>query len=366
MSSRLADHSNSEPRGPERITAPGERYWPELDGLRTVAVTLVILAHVGIPWARGGAIGVDIFFTLSGFLITTVLLDEFKRTNEIRLARFYARRLLRLYPALLCLVLLGVSFASLLDPEAKRQTNSEAVQAISYTMNWFSVRSGGTGAGIFSHCWSLAVEEQFYLVWPLALLLMLDRLRPGIAIAVTAVLVVFSIALEVALYRHFGWRRVYYGTDARFPQLLIGAIAAMAYSNRRPSARIALGINAIAAMGALLILGSAALSPPRYLYAQLGYWCVALGTAAIILTLVNNPATSLRRSIGSAIAVAIGRVSYGVYLWHWPIAYSLSSLAPNLGPYARLGIVAPTSIGIALVSFRFVERPFLRLKKRLA
>jgi peptidoglycan/LPS O-acetylase OafA/YrhL len=351
---------------PERLTAPNEQYWPELDGLRALAVSLVLLLHTEIPWARGGGIGVDVFFTLSGFLITTVLLGEYERTAGIRLARFYLRRLLRLYPALVVVVAVSIAVTPILDPAARKQAYDGAVVALTYSLNWFKVHATDHRYGMLAHTWSLAVEEQFYLIWPIALLVALRRWGMKGAFVVSVAGVAVTIAESAVLFHYFGWKRIYFGTDARFPQLLIGASAAIAYARGVIDARLWRVIRPAAVCGLALIALFTVFDPPRAVYAYVGFWAVAVATAAVVLVLVDDPSPVMRRAFGGATVVALGRVSYGVYLWHWPVISVLNSLSPALDPYVRFAIAAPVSIGAALLSFRWVERPFLRLKKRLA
>ncbi len=352
--------------GADRPTAPTEFYWPALDGLRAVAVTIVILLHCEIPWTRGGGIGVDIFFTLSGFLISSVLLAEYAKTGDIRIGRFYVRRLLRLYPALLAVAAVSVLAVSGLDANARKQAADGAVGAITYTINWLSIGGTQHRFGILAHTWSLAVEEQFYLVWPLALLLVLRRFQVRGAFWVSVVLTVASACESVLLYRHFGWKRIYFGTDARLPQILVGATLALARASWNPLPLAKPLMNTAAICGAIGIAAMVVSAPPRILYAYIGFVLVAIMAALIILGLVERASPWASRVLEAAPAVFIGRISYGLYLWHWPIVFLVNVWWPAINPYMRLGIVAPLSVIVSVMSYRFVERPFLRVKQRLA
>jgi peptidoglycan/LPS O-acetylase OafA/YrhL len=352
--------------GTEPLAAPRERYWPELDGLRAVAVVLVIGLHAGLPAVSGGSVGVDVFFTLSGFLITTVLLQEHGKRRTLNLGHFYARRALRLYPALL-LALAGAAVLAYAprNPGWVSGATLEGIPlALSYSMNWFSA-SGHSYYGLINHMWSLCVEEQFYLVWPVILLLALRRsLRAAVLVAVG--LTTVCAALTPALYASGGYARIAFGTDARVPQLLIGALAALAYSIRRPGerARRVLFVSAIGAFAMVAVAAHGML--PESFWAYGGYELFAVGVAALVVHLVDSPAPVFSRVLASRPAVAIGRISYGMYLWHYILIIVLLVYAPSLDPTAMFLVVLPLSAFVALASYRLVEVKFLRLKNRLA
>ena len=222
----------------------GIGYVPALDGLRALAVMLVLAAHLGIPFMHGGVIGVDLFFVLSGFLITGLLLEEQERNGQIHYPAFYARRALRLFPALVLLLPL-VGIAAHLSPEIDKATGDLTTGGIPwvllYLANW--PRATGTQLGLFGHTWSLAIEEQFYLLWPAALFLLV-RKRTDYP---RALVVSLSVAALVAVHRAVEWLqgagidRVANGTDMRADALLIGCATALAlHAGFRPRAPILL------------------------------------------------------------------------------------------------------------------------------
>jgi peptidoglycan/LPS O-acetylase OafA/YrhL len=313
----------------------------------------------------GGGVGVDVFFTLSGFLITAVLLQEYGKHRTLDFRRFYARRALRLYPALLLALAGAAAFAYVLNVGwVSRATFGGIPVALTYSMNWFSA-SGHGYYGLIDHMWSLCVEEQFYLVWPVILLLALRRsLRTAVLVAVG--LTTVCTALTPALYASGGATRIAFGTDTRVPQLLIGALAALAYSTHRPGQR-ARRVLFFGAIGAFVMIAVAAQGMlPESFWAYGGYEFFAVGVAALVVHLVDSPAPGFSRVLASRPAVAIGRISYGMYLWHYMLIMLLMVYAPFLDPTAMFMVVLPLSALAALASYRLVEVKFLRMKNRLA
>jgi len=227
--------SVAEPGVAARSDAPSIPYQPGLDGLRAVAVGAVLLFHGGVTWMRGGFLGVDIFFVLSGYLITTLLLVEWGRTRHIRLLAFWARRARRLLPAL-ALLLVGVVLFGLLvaAPETLDRLRDDALSSIGYVANWRFIASGQSyfdqfvEASPLRHSWSLAIEEQFYLLWPLVLLVLL-RWRPrlsSLARLFAAGAIASALLMAVLVDPEGDPSRVYYGTDTRAQALLVGATLA--------------------------------------------------------------------------------------------------------------------------------------------
>lgn len=346
----------AEPLGTVVPTSRGERYWPALDGLRAVAVLLVVAQHSHFGLFSGGSIGVGVFFVLSGFLITTVLVEEWERRGRIHVGKFYLRRVLRLYPALLAAILGTFVIAVALGSTTVHQMLKALPAALTYWMNWWL--ESGHHFVLTDHLWSLSVEEQFYLVWPLLLLCGLAFGRRAAfvgSIVFTAILLVATSVLST------GWdpSRVFYGTDARAPQFLIGAIAALTVARPRRVIRVA----AVAGTALLMFV---ALTPWRWDGLRSVPVLALFSLAAVaVVVCATDPPRWMALVLESKPAVSLGRVSYGVYLWHIPITIALDRHWPNIAPLPLFTVVLIGSVAAAAVSYRFVELPCLRVKRRL-
>ena len=331
------------------------KYIPELDGLRAVAVGMVILDHTMNRQFPGGFIGVDIFFVLSGYLITTILAQEFERVGRINLGHFYLRRFLRLTPALFVLltvyVLLTAAVSSNFEEHAKA-----AFAAATYMMNWARALKLGPD-GFMLHTWSLAVEEQFYLLWPLILI---AALRCRIAVWK----IVVGLILAVAVWRTFlvlhttniDPQRIYLSFDTRFDTLLVGCLMAVAPLPwlHKPAARfVMIPILALAVACLTLQWTSHAL----YL---IGFPLIAVLAAWLIMAAMTaNYDGLLRRSLRLGPVNYIGRISYGVYLWHMPIALTLFSVLPTQSLLV-FALTCILTLIIASASYHWVEQPILK------
>ncbi|MDI1337031.1 MAG: acyltransferase [Lacunisphaera sp.] len=341
-------------------------YYPSLDGLRTVAVGIVMCAHGGVPWFRSGGVGVDIFFVLSGFLITTILSTESARTGSISFRNFYARRMLRLAPALL---LTGAFVAAGMGWLERRFPATELAFALSYTANW-ALAFYNYQLTWLNHCWSLAVEEQFYLLWPLVIVLLE---RTGRSPAAKARLLIIG-ALLIALYRAsrvgiYPNERINFGLDTRMDTLMTGA--ALAYfvqslpGGRLPDAASrALGrwLAPLALAGLLLVIHTVTWYSPWM--GWIGYVLVAGAAMLVIADLVAGAHSRLARPLAWGPMVFIGKISYGLYLVHLPVYYMVEKLIPAAPLLVRLGVKVPVSVLLAVASYYLVERRFLRMKSR--
>jgi peptidoglycan/LPS O-acetylase OafA/YrhL len=354
----------------------GLTFRPDLQGLRAIAISLVILAHTGLAIVPGGFIGVDIFFVLSGYLITGLLLRELEQNGRIVFKRFYARRLKRLLPALLVMICISFSVAIwvLSGVEARVQLASGPF-ATTWTSNFYFVFIAFdyfnelASRDIFLHTWSLGVEEQFYLIWPVVLLLLFksEKLRgvnpenpfrntlPGLVI-------VFLASLALSIY----WvvnkpQSSFYLMPSRIWQLSLGAIVYLLIKgnsserNRRILIIKKVPLHFIHYCGLFLIIGSGVWLNSSTAY--LGLWTIipSVGAALIIASghvLVKNPSNPL----ASPILVWLGDRSYSLYLWHWPIFV----IAFSLGFKTKLAIFSLilASLMMAILSFRLVEFPF--------
>lgn len=346
---------------------------PVLDGIRALAVLLVLIHHVefiqtGIPTIlRGGFLGVDLFFVLSGFLITSLLVEEFERLGAISLPRFYLRRALRLLPAVTTVLTFSVVAGAIVGFSAIGLTPLRFASIVGYFTNW--VRAAESPhLWILAHFWSLAIEEQFYLIWPVVLWGLLRRNFSHRSILVIVVLcVIASIALMSVLRANgFPLLRVYVGSDTRGHSLLIGCLLALALRwNRIPTDWLLnkrlMRLTTAASLSALIFSASIFLVGDPFLYRG-GFPLIAVCSALLILSLIFNDRDGLASAFCHPVSLWIGKRSYGLYVWHWPIYFLVGGLGLERSiaiPFAVIGTFV-----VAALSYRFIESPFLRLKHR--
>ena len=358
---------------PEPVRA-GQRYLPGLDGLRALAVIAVIAFHEQLGWAPGGLLGVGVFFTLSGYLITDLLLGQWARTGRLALADFWLRRARRLLPALFVMLVVVSAWVTVADRAQLARLRGAVTAAATYWSNWYLIIENQSYFARFAppapldHLWSLAVEEQFYLIWPwllLAGLICLRRARKGLPGAVawlaapTLVLAAGSAVAMLALY-HPGLdpTRVYEGTDTRAAGVLIGAALAMAWPSRRPApgprARTLLDAGGLAGLAVIgvLIWRTGQYSP--FLYRG-GIIVLSVATAAVIAA-VATPGTRTGRALGWSPLRWLGVRSYGIYLWHFPVIVATTA-AYATEDLARAAAQTAAVVIIAALSWRYIEEP---------
>jgi peptidoglycan/LPS O-acetylase OafA/YrhL len=353
-------------------------YLPGLDGLRAFAVTAVLLYHAELPWIRGGFLGVEVFFVISGYLITTLLLTEWHQQGRINIVGFWMRRARRLLPALYLLLVVTLAFAVVFLPGEVARLRDDALAAFAYVTNWYLILGEQsyfetTGRpSLLQHLWSLAVEEQFYVLWPLLLTVALWGVaaprrrwrRRRLALCIALAGAVGSALLMATLYQPgVDPSRVYYGTDTRVAGLLFGAALAFVWvPGRIPRwagqiKPLLLDIAGVVALGALVWFYLQLDQYQPFLFRG-GFVLVALATAVVILVAVH-PHTHLGpHLLGWRPVRWIGVRSYSIYLWHWPV-FMLTR--PELDvPVTGLPLLAlrlAATIVLADLSYRFVETP---------
>jgi peptidoglycan/LPS O-acetylase OafA/YrhL len=359
---------------PEPITR-GERYMPGLDGLRAIAVLAVIFFHLGFDWAPGGLLGVGIFFTLSGYLITDILLGQYMKRGAIHLGRFWLGRARRLLPALFLMLLIVLAWVTIFGPAQPDQFRKAVVSAIFYVNNWQQIAANVSYFARFApeqplnHLWSLSVEEQFYIFWPFILLVGLkvirDRqgngLRPKLALATLALAIVSSIEMAILYHPSMDPSRVYYGTDTRAAGLLFGAALAMVWPSRALSKKITFqarrNLDILGCVGlliiAIMIWRTGEFSP--FLYRG-GFIVLSLATVMVLMPLAH-PACRLGNVVGCKPLRWIGVRSYGIYLWQTPVIVLTSPQGPHGQSLLRDVLQVAAIFGIAALSWKFVEEP---------
>jgi peptidoglycan/LPS O-acetylase OafA/YrhL len=355
--------------GPDRICKPRlSGHLPALDGTRGIAVIWVFLFHAGVPGFSGGFIGVDVFFVLSGFLISSLLIQEYQANRKIRFKNFYMRRVLRLFPALFLLMTVFVVFVWFFfkTPEEKLFHLQDALITMFYAANWTRAFDLYRPV-ILAHCWSLSIEEQFYLVWP-AILLCLLKL-PGVWRSVSiAVLLFLSWAWRlVLLEQHASWYRLYNGFDTRADMLLAGCLLASLWhaGNLDVWQKSSPWVRHLILVPAVFFLLSGAMwfdwqKPALYQYQ---YTAIGLATGVILLELISFEAGPLARVLRIRPLQWMGMVSYGFYLWHYPVMHVLQTVTELKKPLFVLCAGSLTLL-FTVISWYGVEQVFQKYKKR--
>jgi peptidoglycan/LPS O-acetylase OafA/YrhL len=380
-----------------------QKYLPGLDGLRALAVTAVVAYHLGYGWAQGGLLGVGVFFTLSGYLITDILVGQFAASGRMKLKDFWLRRARRLLPALFVMLAVVTVWVNGFARSFVPGYRGDVIASALYVNNWWYIGQHASYYAQFAppapldHLWSLAVEEQFYLVWPWVVLLMVllagwltkrrRRLETGLgahvadparrdgtdylsqrarrAMAGVALVLAAASAIEMAWLYHPGYdpTRVYEGTDTRAFGLLIGAAVAMVWPTRRSGRTLSAGPRRLldgAGVVGLVVIGLLVWRTNQYSPFMFRGGLEVLSVAtALVVAAVATPGGLVGRALGWRPMRWVGVRSYGIYLWHYPIIV-LTAAAGSVGSPVSLGraagVVAGT-VAIAAISWRFVEEP---------
>jgi peptidoglycan/LPS O-acetylase OafA/YrhL len=356
---------------PEPVRS-GQRYMPGLDGLRALAVLAVIAYHEQFGWAPGGLLGVGVFFTLSGYLITDLLLGQWARSGGLNLGDFWLRRARRLLPALFVMLAVVTAWITVVSPARLASLRGAVAGAATYSSNWYYIYTHNSyfarfaPPGPFDHLWSLAVEEQFYLVWPWLLLagvFFLRGRRPSavrwLALPTLALAAASAVAMLTLYHPGYDPTRIYEGSDTRACGLLTGAALAMVWPSRRTARtalwkRVALdgaGFAGLAVIG-LMIWRVGQYSAFTY---QGGLVLLSVATAGVVAA-AACPGALVGAALGWTPLRWIGVRSYGIYLWHYPVII-LTSPANSAEDLPRAALQIAASIGIAALSWHFVEEP---------
>jgi len=353
-------------------------YWPALDGVRAVAVSAVVAYHLG--YLPGGWLGVDIFFVLSGFLITSLLMSEAAERDQIALGAFWSRRARRLLPAVLGLLGVVALYCLAGGPEVvAAQLRGPALATLLYGANWQQIAVGHSYFAQFAapdpllHTWSLAIEEQYYLVWPVVVggALLLARRKGWSAprlVGWTAVSAGLASAAWMGVAAHlYGFNRAYLGTDTRAWELLFGAAAAvwLCPGSRRNtgsrlwSAGLLWRFGPVGAAGLVAVGMARAGGPPGWIWDG-GLVAISLAALVAVVGVTRAPDSPLARLLGVFPLRWLGRISYSIYLWHWPVIVLLTGNDTHLAGAELLGVRLGAILGLSCLSYYGLERPLRR------
>ncbi len=349
----------------------GFGYQPALDGIRALAVLGVMAYHDAYGWAKGGFLGVDAFFVLSGFLITTLLILEWRRAQRIAFVAFWGRRIRRLLPALLLVIVFVSIYSWVAVPSLQlNRVRGDGIAGLFYVANWRFVATGTSYFDLFSspspfrHLWSLAIEEQFYLVWPLVVFacLKIARGRLRVLVGFCVVGTVASVWLMSALYDADDPSRAYFGTDSRADTILVGCLLAILLLQWRPTARQArIAVQVLGVIGALAVIWAwHDVSDIERGYYGIGSLIYAVAVAAVIAAAVQPGRGLIRTPLSWKPLRWIGTISYGLYLWHWPIDVWIVEWRTGLGPTALNLLRFGVTFAFAVASYYLVELPVRR------
>jgi peptidoglycan/LPS O-acetylase OafA/YrhL len=368
-----------------RPSATGKQRISALDGLRAVALLIIMGYHFGVGWLQGGFFSLDIFYVLSGYLITGLLMSEYKKRSAIKLSAFWLRRARRLLPALLIVLVVVTLMVRFAEPAGLYpDLRISAMSALFYFSNWWQIAASGNyfvAVGPvypLAHTWSLAVEEQFYLVWPLVVFGVMHVSRTfkrglrnvlilsavGVAASVTEMGLLYSPTANIT--------RLYFGTDTHAQSILVGAVLACAMTliqmrrgeeGMAPVARTPLARGLLVALGLLGLIGTLTLTyrltgTEAFDYRG-GFFLSALSAAAIIIGAICVPGGILARVLSLRLLVWLGTISYGAYLWHYPVFIYLDPVRTGAHGLGLLAIRFSVTFALAAASFYLVERPVM-------
>ena len=345
------------------------KYMPALDGIRAISILGIMANHGGFAWATGGVISVNVFFVLSGFLITLLLMKEWTRSGTIRLRAFWARRARRLLPALFVLLgAIGLYLVFLAPSGTQVSLRGDGLATLLYFSNWHQILTGQSYFAQVSalspllHTWTLAIEEQFYVVWPIVVVVVLKLSRSPRVLMAIAVIGVLASALEMALLFHPGAdpSRIYYGTDTRAQDILTGAALGILLFKRprasSPRARIAFSWVAVMAAAVFAVEWMRINSSLNLTYRG-GFLLADVMVALVICGVTMAPAGLPARLLSFGPLTFIGRISYGLYLWHWPVFLVLNKSRTGLEDWSLFILRIAVTFVIAVVSWYLVETP---------
>ncbi|WP_076418269.1 acyltransferase [Paenibacillus sp. FSL R7-0273] len=350
-----------------------KRYMPGIDGLRAISVLAVIAYHFNMKWAQGGFMGVGVFFVLSGYLITDQILQEWAINHSLSIKKFWIRRLRRLLPAMVFMLLAVTLWLLFTDPARLISLKGDIASSIFYMNNWYLIfhkvsyfESFGPASPI-GHLWSLSIEEQFYMIWPLAIwfVLKLSPRRGELMLFILILSFVSAVAMAALYVPGTDPSRIYYGTDTRAFAILIGAALAAGWPSWKRSERLSassrrlLDITGGIALVIILVLICLTNEYDDSLY-PFGFLFLSLISAAVIAVLAH-PASRLSGILGCRPLAWIGKRSYSLYIWHYPVIILMNANSANERPgLIQMLLQFTVIVLLAVVSYKYIEEPVRR------
>lgn len=345
------------------------KYLPGLDGIRAIAVIAIIIFHLNPKWLPGGFLGVDTFFVISGYLIAMLLINEYEKTGTINILQFWIRRMKRLFPPVLFMILIVIQYIIFFDQSLLYQLKKDVIAAVLYISNWWYIFDGlsyfeSFEARPLEHLWSLAIEEQFYLLFPLILILMLNKWSKKNILLLFFVVSILSAILMSTLYDPAAnVSRIYFGTDTRLQTLLLGVMCAFiwpAFKLKRDAPRILVVIiDFLGFIGLIVLMYSIyKLSEHSAFLFNGGFYVLGIFTLLIIMAAVH-PSSIMSRLLGIKPLTVIGKYSYSLYLWHYPVIVLMQKhfVQGQVPIYIHISSVILTIV-LAVFSYKLIERPY--------
>lgn len=346
------------------------QYFPGLDGMRAIAVIAIIIFHLNPKWLPGGFLGVDTFFIISGYLITTLLIKEYEQKQSINLVHFWYKRIKRLLPPVLFMMLMVIQYIIFFDRELLFQVKKDMYAALFYVSNWWYIYDGldyfqSLEPRPLKHLWSLAIEEQFYLLFPFLLLMLFKLLKKKANIFIVFFVVsLISMAIMWALFNPGeSISRIYFGTDTRLHTLLLGAMLALVWPAYKlkdhPPKYMVWFIDIIGLIGGIFLIRSFfVFTEHSAVVFQGGLYILGLFTLLFIMASVH-PSTLIAKVLSLPLLTWIGRYSYSLYLWHYPVIVLIQShfIKGQIPWYVHFISLVITLI-MAVISYQFIEQPF--------
>lgn len=353
---------------------PGWNYMPALDGIRALAIIGVLIFHGNPSWLPGGYLGVDVFFVLSGFLISSIIFFEVESTGKLDFKRFYVRRARRLLPALIVVLFASSVLALFFAQDAVSKLREDIVASLFYVTNWWNIASDQSyfeamgRAPMLQHLWSLAVEEQFYLLWPIVLVIAYKwRGRLGVrrvaligALLSTVLMFAYSIAMDMP--GGADPSRLYFGTDTHAMGLLLGAALASVWRPSHLPKRLPkqpqtlLSLIGLGAIGLIALFYFTASEDSWFMYR--GGFLLFAAITAVLIAVSTHPAVRSSGILSTQPLKYIGQRSYGIYLWHWPIFVVLRpGIDIGLEGLSAFALQLTLTLVLAELSYRFIEQP---------